>query len=424
MVRVLSPRGDSAHVVKKLVGTLVLLGGAMPAAASPVTADQFSGYAPGNARPDYQLPASALGNLNGDTGFGGLTPFNPAFSPNDIVIVGEGGSLTLHLSSNVPTNGVNLGVYVNDGYLDASVLHTGLTDSGPSTFSAIPKAVVSVSQDGSNWYALSQQPLSFPVATNYYTDTAITNRFQPLGTQHASQSLPYLGTAQQLANSTYEQIKTTLNGSAGGNWLDLSGVPVPAVNYVKFDVPVGAGRMVVDAIGAVGATNTLTHGATILSEDVGTGTHTSDVVIDFGPHSYDFRVHYSTLNITGEDALNLIQSASDLKVAVQHDPSFGDFVTGFSYGGYSLISNATFSNGYWGYDLSNDGLTWTSSGEGASTRLLTDGSYDGWLWSGADHANPILPIAAPEPSSLAAVALLGVCLLRRRKNSPVLGSPT
>ncbi|HWE92695.1 MAG TPA: PEP-CTERM sorting domain-containing protein [Tepidisphaeraceae bacterium] len=420
MVRFLSWRADSAPVVKKFLGTLVLLGAAMPAAASPVTADLVVAYTPGNARADFQNSNAALGNLNGDTGFGAMNPFNPAFSSNDVVIVGEGGSLTLHLSSNVPTNGRNLGVYVNNGYVDTSATGTGLTDSGPNAFSAFPQAVVSVSQDGNTWYALSQQPQSFPVATNYYTDTEISGYFQSLGTQHASQSLPYLGTAGQLANSTYDQIKTAFNGSAGGNWLDLRGVPAPAINYVKFDVPAGAGRMVVDAIGGVGATNTLAKSAAILSEDVGMGNHTSDVVVDFGPQSYDFRVHYSTLNITGEQAIQLIQANSDLKYFAETF-SFGDFVTGFSYGGYSLVGDGSGGSGFWKYDVSSDGLTWQSSGQGASSRLLTDGSYDGWLWSGADHANPIVPTAAPEPSSLAAVAVLSVGLLRRRRR--VSGSP-
>jgi hypothetical protein len=413
MFRFLSQRGESAHVVKRLVGALALLGSALPAAASPTTADQVVAYTPGNARADFQIPAAALGNLNGDTGYGALNPFNPPFSSNDIVIVGEGGSLTLHLSTNVPTNGTNLGVYVNNGYIDTSATGTGQTDAGPNAFSAFPKAVVSVSQDGSAWYALSQQPTSFPVATNYYTDTAISGYFQPLGSQHASQFLPYLGTSQQLANSTYEQIKTTFNGSAGGNWLDLKGVPLPAINYVRFDVPTGAGRMVVDAIGAVGATNTLARGTKIVSEDIGLGAHTSDVVIDFGPQSYDFRVHYSTLNITGEQAIQLIQANSDLKY-VAETFSFGDFITGFSYGGYSQTGDGSGGAGFWKYDLSNDGLTWQSSGQGASSRLLTDGSYDGWLWSQAGHASPILPTAIPEPSSFAAIALLATGLLRRR----------
>ncbi|MDB5174954.1 MAG: hypothetical protein JWN51_3727 [Phycisphaerales bacterium] len=416
MVRPLSSRADSAHLVKKFLGTLALLGSALPAAASPTTADQVVSYAAGNARADYQIPAAALGNLSGDTGFGGLNPFNPPFSHNDIVIVGEGGSLTLHLSNNVPTNGKNLGVYVNDGYTDTSAGGTGQTNAGPSGFSAFPNAIVSVSQDGNAWYALSQQPMSFPVATNYYTDTAISGNFQALGTQHASQSLPYLGTAQQLANSSYDQIKAAFNGSAGGNWLDLKGVPLPAINYVRFDVPTGAKRMVVDAIGAVGATSTLHGGDKIVSEDVGTGTHTSDVVIDFGPQSYDFRVHYSTPSITGEKAVQMIRDSSDLKLTVESF-SFGDFVTGFAYGGYSQTGDGSGGSGYWQYDVSADGVAWQGSLQGAGDRMLTDGSYDGWLWSGADHADPILPTAIPEPSSLAAMSLFATGLLRRRRPS-------
>src|SRR2546423_1097392 len=74
--------------------------------SAPVIADGVVSYAPGDAPANYQTSAAAVGSLDGNTSFGGLNPFNPAFSTSQIVIVGQGGSLTLHLSSPVAANGI------------------------------------------------------------------------------------------------------------------------------------------------------------------------------------------------------------------------------------------------------------------------------------------------------------------------------
>src|SRR3954453_19903393 len=94
---------------------------AAEAGAAAIYADQVSAYTPGTANASFQNASAALGPITGDTTFGGLTPFNPPFSPNHIVIVGAGGSLTLRLSSPVLTTaGPTLGVFVNNGLVDVS----------------------------------------------------------------------------------------------------------------------------------------------------------------------------------------------------------------------------------------------------------------------------------------------------------------
>ena len=384
-----------------------------PIGAAPVTADQAV-YSPGNAPANYQNPNAALGSLNGDTGFGGLHPFNPAYSPNDIVQVGEGGSLTLHLSTPVAPNGFNLGVHSNVGLQDVSVDGSGLTDGTASNLGQVSRASVSVSQDGIHFVALNGgNPVTFSNPTNYYTDTPILNYFQTTlpGQAHASQSKPYLGIAPFVSN-TYEQIKTTLNQSAGGTWLDLRGTVPTAVNYVRFTVAAGSGdRMIVDAIGGLGAANTLVAGGRVISEDVGSGIHTSEVVIDFGPQSYDFKVHY-TAGITGEDALKLLEANSDFRLTVK-TYSFGDLVTGMDYGGYKQVGGGNLGDNYWGYYL-GDGNSWNVSGQGAGTRLLTEGSYDGWVWKATQTTAPDFAIV-PEPTTGALAALTMLLLVRRRK---------
>lgn len=380
---------------------------------APVTAD-LAVYTPGNAPATYQNANASLGLLNGNTGFGGLHPFNPAFSPNDIVQVGEGGSLTLHLSTPIAPNGRNLGVYTNVGFQDVSADGSGLTDAAVSTLGQVSRASVSVSQDGIKFVALNGgNPVTFSSPTNYYTDTPISNYFQTTlpGQAHARQSKPFLGSVP-FASNTYEQIKSTLNNSAGGTWLDLRGTVPTAVNYVRFNVAAGSGdRMIVDAVGGLGAANTLVAGGRVISEEVGTGIHTSDVVIDFGPQSYDFKVHYDA-GITGEQALQLLDANSDFRLTVKSF-SFGDFVTGLDYGGYKEVGDGSLGNNYWNYYLGN-GSTWTASGVGAGTRLLTDGSYDGWVWNPAQATAPDFAIV-PEPGTGALAVLSLLLLVRRRK---------
>src|SRR4051812_39651470 len=118
---------------------------APPVHGAPVSASQVVSYEPGTAREDYRDASAALGVPSGDTGFGALTPFNPPFSNQHIVIVGPGGELTLRLSSPVAAGpGPEIGVFVNNGLVDVSPGGTGTAASPASTFSPPPSARVSV----------------------------------------------------------------------------------------------------------------------------------------------------------------------------------------------------------------------------------------------------------------------------------------
>jgi hypothetical protein len=234
------------------------LGGAALAGAAPVTASEVVSYVPGAAREDFRNASAALGLPSGDTTFGALTPFNPPFSNSQIVIVGAGGELTLRLSSPVaprPGAAPELGVFVNNGLIDVSPGGTGTAGVPAGTFSPAPAARVSVSDDGTRFVPLGAGPLglaTFENPTNFFTDTHIDNYSAPLGTAAADFSKPFTGTLSSFDGLTYEQMVTLLDGSAGGNWLDLSGTGLSSVQYVRFEVPEGANaRLVLDAVTAV-----------------------------------------------------------------------------------------------------------------------------------------------------------------------------
>lgn len=380
------------------------------------TADQVIFYQSGDVSSfpnyEYTTASTALGPLTGDTTFGGLNPFNPPFDPGQMVILGSGGQLTLHLSSEVPANGRTLGVFANNGIIDTSADGSGLAASPPHTFSAAPQAIVSVSQDGTNFFTLNGgAPLTFDNPSNYYLDTTPSAGFQPLGTQIANQSKPFLGNLSSFSGQTFSQIRTTLNGSAGGTWIDLSGSGLPSVNYVRFTNPTGSTyRTVIDAVSGMSAASPVVAGQPIISESVGTGANLSHIVVDFGPQSYEFNVHYDG-SITGEQALQMLEANTAFRFTTQTFAGFGDTVQSIDYGGYLQTG---FGNNFWGYYLSTDGQNWGFSDVGDSSRMLTNGDWDGWVWSAQDTP-PDLPIAAPEPTSLSLAAIGGLLLLRRRR---------
>src|SRR4051794_22661519 len=72
--------------------------------------------------------------------------------------------------------------------------------------------------------------------------------------------------------------------------------------------------------------------AAIISESAGIGPNTSTIVVDFGPRSYAFQVHYGG-SITGLDALKLLDEQTPFRLETVHF-SFGDLVSGMEYDGW------------------------------------------------------------------------------------------
>jgi len=80
--------------------------------------------------------------------------------------------------------------------------------------------------------------------------------------------------------------------------------------------------------------------------------------------------------------------------------------------------------GYWSYWVGGTGTTpaWDYSGDGMSTRILTDGAWDGWCFadfsgygSGGVPSEPIAAVPVPEPASIV-LLLAGVSLLTKRRH--------
>lgn len=215
-------------------------------------------YTAGTGVGAYTDPTRALGKPSDDTGFGLLSPFNPHFAASQLARIGEGGQLTLQLANYVlvdNTAGVReIGIWENVGIAD-SAYPAGTAGATATVFGA-DSAIVEVSADNVTWFALnSGAPILFTLPGNYYA-----NSTDPYGsTPPASPVLadfgkPFTGTLADFNGETYAQVLTTLDGSAGGTWLDIdSSFGLTQVGYVRFS-GLGSGQTLeVDAVGINGA---------------------------------------------------------------------------------------------------------------------------------------------------------------------------
>ena len=229
-------------------------------AKAGITADAVVGYTPGDfsassTSTSLQNAAAAVGGLAGDTGGGyGLNPFNAPYSSTQIVGVGAGGQITLHLSAPLTTaGGPTLGVFDNTTLGDASG-GSGVAANPAAPLNAnLSRAVVAVSADGVNYVTLNGgSPIVFQNPTNYYLDGEITAYKEALGTQAANPFQPFTGTLASFNGQTLDQARATLAGSAGGTWIDLSGSGLSFVNDVRFSIPAGTtNRLILDAVTGV-----------------------------------------------------------------------------------------------------------------------------------------------------------------------------
>jgi hypothetical protein len=234
-----------------LTGTIHVPAGQPSSPASLPTffyASQVISYVSGTlADPTYNNPSVALGGLDPVTGsFGGqtyyLTPFDPTFSSSELVEIGAGGSLVLKLAQTASTNGYTLGVHTGFGLADANYPNGVNSNPASYTNSWVRRADVQISADGVNWGDLG--PITFNSPSNYDAGTATDPEGLTPGVAPAADpSQPFLGSLNSFDSENWQSTLATLNGSAGGTWINLTGVtdqngnPITGVNYVKFAVP-------------------------------------------------------------------------------------------------------------------------------------------------------------------------------------------
>ncbi|HVX84044.1 MAG TPA: hypothetical protein VH253_04435 [Phycisphaerae bacterium] len=228
----------------------------------------ISAYQNGGA-PAVGLPA----RINAANDLTNVTPYTPAYDPGFLTLINAGGQITLHFAQTVSANtGAQIGIFSSIG-LVASPDSSGsnvITSTGPATFSDTPNAaIISVSDTGlpGSFIPLNNgNPLLLNLPTNAYLDSSLAynSQFQFVNAQNGSAPAdffkPFTPTngLSSFSDLSYAQILALLDGSAGGNWINLSGPDLPAnINYIQLSVPTGD-QLLLDGITATPEPTTLT----------------------------------------------------------------------------------------------------------------------------------------------------------------------
>lgn len=175
-------------------------------------------------------------------------PFNGQYNPANITAIGgAGGYIELHMSQPIATNGYTLGIHTGAGLNDSTAFTTGSgVNTNPATNYTNPRsATVSVSQDGVTFYPVTSAA-GFNNPTNIYTDIDAPYTTNP-GSNLAHFGQPFVSDLAVFNGLDFADTISALNGSAGGTWVDLAGLPISQVNYVSFQTVEGQ-TMYLDSI--------------------------------------------------------------------------------------------------------------------------------------------------------------------------------
>ncbi len=195
------------------------------------------------------IPTGTTGAPEGAPGV--VTPFYPPFDTSQILLIGNGGHLTLQFPTPVPVkSGPFLGIFSTCGFVDSD--GNGDVGSTAATFGG-GLATVQVSQDGTHWFSLGQQNIDVP--QNFYLNAGPYDVVPPADSYRSDYGLPYTGGLSAFANESDAQVIATLNGSAGGTWLDISSTGLSTIRYVDFSPPANAPsnwQLAIEAVSTVG----------------------------------------------------------------------------------------------------------------------------------------------------------------------------
>jgi hypothetical protein len=217
-------------------------------------ADAVLSYNPGNGfNSNYTNPAAALGSpsrqtVDPDPTYGGVfavDPFTPPYLSNQLVSIGAGGSLTLHLSApalNDPTHsyGASFILFGNSGFLITNGDYSGGGVTDGSLFGASGATRIEVSADNLTYYTLN--PKLAPPVDGLFPSDGQGNFQKPVdpGDNGAS-----------FAGKDLSGIRALYAGSAGGAAYNLSwaqstngdSVPLASVNFIRIDVLSGTAQI-------------------------------------------------------------------------------------------------------------------------------------------------------------------------------------
>jgi hypothetical protein len=202
-------------------------------------------YTAGTVSATFQNPSAALeapGTIVGaSSGFPNvLSPFSPHYEGTELTGIGVGGSVTYAFAN--PLNviaGHEIGIFNNVGIADPA-FPSGSAGNPAQTFTgaffgAERTAVVEVASNLSDFRSLGR--VTFTSPANAFATIADPYAAAPGGASPADFGKPFVGSISSFNGQSWNQILTTLDGSAGGTWLDLSATGLSSFQYIRFSDP-------------------------------------------------------------------------------------------------------------------------------------------------------------------------------------------
>lgn len=224
-----------------------------PAFAADPWADNIINYSAGTGVPSvfgsdppiyFDNDFAALGAPTRDSvGFGGyaVSPFSSAGDVNEIVSLGDGGSLTVSFDQpvkNDPMNpfGIDLLIFSNaffttsDFNFDAATTNTGMTNE--------VGGIVEISSNGIDYTEVTGAFAEGLYPTNGYADSS--THFPGSGSVLADFLKP-VDPSFNPTGLTAAQTYTGYNGSGGGTGIDIGAFGFSEISYVRVTNPSGSG---------------------------------------------------------------------------------------------------------------------------------------------------------------------------------------
>jgi hypothetical protein len=239
-----------------LVGALTAVSTAHIARANSPYATNVVSFTQGTgAVAGFNNPLVALGAPERFTGEGlfpqAVTPFQPAYRPNEVVSLGVGGSLVLAFDRDViddPRNpfGVDLIVFGNSFFTDASFgfgVVAGLASEG---------GTISVSHDGVEWFVAKVFAADGLFPTLGYLDIGPFSTVPGIVESNFQRPIDPTVTLEDCLGLSYEDLLAVYDGSGGGTGIDIGALGLDRVRYVRIDGPMSPGfSPEIDAIAIV-----------------------------------------------------------------------------------------------------------------------------------------------------------------------------
>jgi hypothetical protein len=148
-----------------------------------------------------------------------------------------------------------------------------------------------------------------------------------------------------------------------------------------------------------------------IDASVGTGPDLATVVLEFQDGAgYAFEVSFDdAIETSGLEIMQLLDAELPSFSLTILDFGFGLFIDAIAYDGHS---DGGFGGGelfwhYWTKDLASD--PWTFSQIGAVDRIVADGAWEGWRFSGG------APVPEPGTAVLVALGLVGLARFRAQR---------